>query len=147
MAAEIWPDEGLDWALDRLTGNAAAPTNLYVGLFTSQTPTTVPARTAVLATQTGVTEAAYSGYARVAIAPADWGAPSTNGNGRIRAAAQKAFAAAGASYATQINGFFVASALSGGVALFYSNFTGDTPIASLALGDVPRVTPSMQADG
>jgi len=58
--AEIFPDEGLDLILSVITGNAAAPANLYMGLFTSQTASTVPARGAVLATQTGVTEASGS---------------------------------------------------------------------------------------
>jgi hypothetical protein len=145
--AEIFPDEGLDWLLGIATGNTAAPTNLYLGMFTSQTGSTVPARGAVLATQTGVTEAAFTNYARITIAPGDWGAASTNGNGRVRTAAQKSFAAVGASGET-VTGFFIAttSGVGTGVAVFYANFD-DTTANTLTTGDTQKITPSMQFDG
>lgn len=83
--AEIFVDEGLDHALGVLFDAATQDTTFFVGLFTSQTATTVPARTAVLgASPTGITEmTASSGtYARQAISAGAWGAPATNGNGR-----------------------------------------------------------------
>jgi len=123
-----------------------APTNTYLGLFTSQTASTVPANTAVLSTSTGVTEAGFTSYARQAIAAASWGttgaktiwAQSTRGT----TAAQVSLPAAGAVYSTAINGFLLASASTAGTGLLYSNFDDSTAIATLALGDVVRVTPT-----
>lgn len=44
--AEIFVDEGLDAVLAVFPKNGTNYANLYMGLFTSQTATTVPARTA-----------------------------------------------------------------------------------------------------
>jgi hypothetical protein len=143
---EIFPDEGLDMVLAVVTGNQAAPANLYMGLFTSQTASTVPARDAVLATQTGVTEVTGTGYVRVQVTPANWGAPATNGNGRKRTSAQKTFPTVGAGGWGIITGFFIADSQTSGVALFYANFD-DTTANTLNAGDVQKVTPAMQFDG
>lgn len=144
--AEIIPTEGLDYMLAIFPKNGTNIATLYLGLFTSQTASTVPAATAVLATPTGVTEAAYTSYARVSVAAASWG---TTGNKTIwsqsargTTAAEASFPAAGAAYATAINGFFLATASTAGTAVFYSNFDDVTAIASLALGDIIRVTPT-----
>jgi hypothetical protein len=149
--AEICPNEGLDYMVNVLLKNGGSPTNLYLGLFTSQTATTVPGATAVLASATGVTEATYTSYGRPAVASGDWGAigAQTIWAQAVRGAvaAQKSFAAAGAAYSTAINGFFLASASTGGVALYYSNFDDETAIASLALGDIIRVTPRFGLGG
>lgn len=144
--AEIVPDEGLDYLLGIFPKNGSNLATTYLGLFTSQTASTVPASTAVLATSTGITEAAYTGYARVAVAAADWGAVGAktmwSQAGRGVTSSQKSFPAATAAYATAINGFFLASASTGGAALMISNFDDTTAIASLALGDIIRVTPT-----
>ena len=144
--AEIFPDEGLDLILSVITGNAAAPANLYMGLFTSQTASTVPARGAVLATQTGVTEASGTDYARVQVTPGNWAGPATNGNGRRRTSVQKTFATVGAGGWGTVNGFFISDSLTSGVALYYANFD-DTTANALNAGDVQKVTPAMQFDG
>lgn len=144
--AEIIPDEGLDYLLAIFPKNGSNLATAYLGLFTSQTASTVPASTAVLATSTGITEAAYTSYARVAVAAADWGSIGAktmwSQAGRGVTSSQKSFPAAGAAYATAINGFFLATASTGGVALLISNWDDSTAIPSLALGDIIRVTPT-----
>lgn len=144
--AEIIPDEGLDYLVGIVPKGGTSPANLYLLLFTSQTASTVPGASAVLSTATGVTEAAYTSYARVAVASGDWGATGAktiwSQSARGTTASQKSFPAAGAAYATAINGFGLASASTGGVAVFYSNFDDTTAISSLALGDIVRVTPT-----
>lgn len=144
--AEIFPDEGLDAIMGIFPKNGANLSNLYIGLFTSQTPTTVPARNMVLATQTGITEATGTGYARQAIAAASWGAPSTNGNGRKVTAGQVTFPTVGAGGWGTVNGFFIADAASNGKCIFAANFDDGTAV-SLLQNDVIKVTPSMQMDG
>lgn len=142
---EILPIEGRDYMLGVVLKGSTQLANHYLGLFTSQTATTCPAETAVLSTATGVTESAHSGYARVAVPSSDWGAAAnaTIWTQAVRAltAAQKPFAAATAGSVTAINGFFIATALAGGVALYYSNFDDSTAIPSLDLGSIIKVTP------
>jgi hypothetical protein len=149
--ASLIPTEGRDYLLGRVPQGGTSPANLYLGLFTGASASTTPAATAVLSTSTGVTEASFTSYARVAVAAADWASPATetlwSTSARVVTATQKAFAAAGASYATAINGFFLASASTAGVAVYYSNFTDTTAIASLALGDIVRVTPKFGLAG
>lgn len=147
--AEIFPDEGLDYLLGIAFKAATPDTTLFQGLFTSQTASTVPARTATGgASPSGWTEAAYTNYARVAISAAAWGSPSTNGNGRKIAGPQGTFPTVGASGAT-VNGFFIATNSASGAGdtiLFFANF--DSGVARvLVTGDIEKVTPSVQFDG
>jgi hypothetical protein len=144
--AEIFPDEGLDALMAIVPKNGSNLANLYVGLFTSQTPTTTPTRTMVLATQTGITEATGTAYARQAIAAASWGAPSTSGAGRKITAGQVTFPAVGAGGWGTVNGFFIADALTGGKCIFVANFDDGNSVALLQ-NDVIKITPSMQMDG
>lgn len=148
--AEIFPDEGLDHILDKVPrAQTAIQTTYHIGLFTSATNSTVPARGAVLGTQTGVTEVANSGaYARVAIANSDWGAIATSGSGRRTTSSQKSFAESTGSWGT-VNGFFIATngTVGGGVALAYANFDGDTAAVVNAAGITVRVTPFIHYDG
>lgn len=146
MANEIIPNEGLDFWLNIMLKGGTAPGTLYVGLFTGQTATTTPAATAVLSTSTGVSEANFAGYARQSIATAEWGNPATLSAGDVTSGRgvqgpQKSFPAATSPYATAINGFFLATAATAGVAVLYANFDDNTGIASLALGDIIKVTP------
>jgi hypothetical protein len=146
MANEIIPNEGLDYILAIFPKNGTNIATMYLGLFTNATASTTPAATAVLATSTGVTEAAYSGYARVSIAAASWGATGAktiwSQSARGTTAAEVSFPAATATSATAINGFFLATASTAGTAIFYSNFDDTTAVASLAIGDVIKVTPT-----
>jgi hypothetical protein len=147
--AEIFTDEGLDYALGVLFKAGTVDTTLYIGLFTSQTASTVPARTATGgASPSGWTEAAYTSYARVAISTGGWGAASTNGSGRKIAGAQATFPTVGASGAT-VNGYFIATNSASGAGdttICFANF--DSAIARvLVTNDVIKVTPSVQFDG
>jgi hypothetical protein len=148
MANEIIPDEGLDYILAIFPKNGTNIATTYAGMFTSQTATTTPASTAVLATATGVTEAGYTGYLRVSIAAATWGATGAktiwSQTGRGTTATQVSFPAATAPSAVALNGFFIAttSGTGTGVALMYSNWDDTTAVASLAIGDIVRLTPT-----
>jgi hypothetical protein len=152
--AEIFTDEGLDYCLNVLFRGGTLDTTLFVGLFTSQTPTTVPARTATGgASPSGWTEmAASSGtYARQAIAAdaASWAAPATNGSGR-RIVANAAEQFTGFVGAAAANGFFVATASASGAGdtiLFFSNFDSGVSRTFGATGDELNLTPRIQFDG
>lgn len=148
--AELFPDEGLDHVLNKVPiAGVAIQTSYGLGLFTSQTASTVPARTVTLASQTGITEVPNSGaYARVSVANSDWGAIATSGSGRKTTSAQKTFPDSTGSWGT-INGFFVATNTTWGlgVALFYANFDDVTAINVNAAGFTVRVTPYVQYDG
>lgn len=149
-SAEIAPDEGLDLLLGQQPLNSqaiVAPT--FLGLFTSQSATTVPARTAVMATQTGVTEVPNAAaYARVSTANTDWAAIATNGAGRRTTSAQKSFPESTASWGT-VMGFFdatIATVLLG-KAFFYANFDDAQSVGVNASGYTLRITPYWQLDG
>lgn len=147
--AEIFPDEGLDYMLGVVFDAATQDTTFFVGLFTSQTASTVPARTATGgASPSGWTEAAFTNYARQAISAGAWGSPSTNGSGRKITGPQVTFPTVGASGAT-VNGFFIATNSASGAGdtiIYFANF--DSGVARvLVTGDVEKVTPSAQFDG
>lgn len=141
--AEILPNEGKDYLIGVVFKNSpAAPATLYLGMFTGTTATTVPAESSVLATPSGFAEAAYSGYARKAIAAASWGALATILSGRGITGPAVAFDAATGASATAINGFFIAttSGTGTGISLGYANFAeGNVP--SVAVNDIITVTP------
>lgn len=141
--AEIFPNEGLDAIMAIWPKNGTNVANVWMGFFTSQTASTVPAATAVLATATGVTEASGTSYARVAIPAANWGAQAAGSpDGRKSTASVVTFPAVGAGGWGTINGFFLANNASAGagVAYCYANFDDVTAIVSAA-GDVITVTP------
>lgn len=142
--AEIFPDEGLNAILAIFPKNGTNLASLFLGFFTSQTATTVPAASAVLATPTGVTEATGTGYARTSIAAASWGATSAGSpDGRRVTAGATATPSVGAGGWGTLNGFFLASALTGGVAIYYSNFASGLAIPT-SVGDVITVTPFLE---
>lgn len=149
--AEIITDEGVDLIMAIFPKNGTNLATSYCGLFTGLTQTTVPAQSAVLSTYGAATfgEASYSApYARQSIAAASWGAQGSKTiwaqTARGSTAGQVSFPAATGSYATQINGFFIADALAHGSekGIFYSNFDDSTGIASMAIGDIIKVTPT-----
>ncbi len=150
--AEIHPDEGIDYMLGVIWKGATQDTTFFVGLFTSQTPTTVPARTATGgASPSGWTEmTASSGtYARIAIATGDWGSPATNGNGRrIAASAAKQFT--GLVGAAAANGFFIATNSASGAGdtvIYFSNFDSGVARTLATVSDELNLTPRAQLDG
>ena len=144
--AEIFTTEGLDYLLSIVPKGGTSPTTLYLGLYTSQTGSTAP--TAGQTIGAGITEAAYTNYARVAIASTDWGTAGTKTVWGVSVrgvdGAQKSFPAATAVYAVQINGFFISttSVVNAGNCIWASNFDGDSPVVSMAIGDQIKVTPT-----
>lgn len=149
--AEIFPDEGLDYCLGVVFDAAAQDTTFFVGLFTSQTPTTCPARTATGgAVPSGFTEmTASSGtYARQAISSGAWGSPSTVGNGRKISAPQATFT--GFVGAAAANGFFIATNAASGagdVIIAFANFDSAVARTFAVVADQLLLTPSVQLDG
>jgi len=146
--AEIFPDEGLDHILNKVPrATTAIQTTYYLGLFTGSSATTVPARTDALASApASVAEPSGGAYARVAVANTDWGAVATNGSGRRTTSAQKSFPASTGSWGN-VNGFFLATASTVGVAIFYANFDDLTAVAVNAAGFTVQVTPFFHIDG
>lgn len=142
--AERFPIEGLDYVLSVIPRGNPTPGTLWMGFFTSQTASTVPDADAVLATATGVTEASGTGYARQSISAAGWEEPTTVGTGRRTLGPQVTFPTVGVGGWGTINGFFLATALTEGVAVFYANFDDLQPIVS-AVNDVIAVTPHWTA--
>lgn len=133
--ASIFTDQGIDTIFGIFPKNGANHATLYLGLFTSQTATTVPDRDA-----TGWTEAAGAAYARQPIAAADWGAPVTTSTGRKITAAQVAFPVAGSGGWGLVNGFFLATG--DDTLIYFANFDDETAVRINA-GDRIYITPSM----
>jgi hypothetical protein len=148
--AEIVPNEGLDIVLNIFPRGGTNLTTTYLFLGTGLTASTVPAQTAVLSTYGAAAfgEAAFTSYARQSLAAATWGAVGAGtGNasgGRQSAYSQVSFPAAGAAYATGITFFGIADLAAHGSekAVMYANFDDTTAIASMALGDIIKVTPT-----
>jgi hypothetical protein len=156
--ADEFPDEGLDVILGVFPRGGTIPANLYVGLFTGGSASTVPTSAATIAAMTGTfaevtTGSAPTGwpsYLRQAIASttSGWGAPgaqtiwSVTGRGVV--GGQVSFPTPVAAYAptNPVNGFFIADASTSGHAIYYSNFSDTTGVAGLAIGDVIKVTPT-----
>ena len=135
--AEIYPDEGLDVVLGQFPGNATRLSTIYLGLFTSQTASTVITSGQTMA---NITETTYTNYARQALAAATWGAPGPGTGGRKVTYPQVTFPTVGTTGAT-INGFFVSDSSTAGKCIFQANFD-DVTARTLVTGDVIRVTPS-----
>jgi hypothetical protein len=150
--AEIFPNEGIDAILAIVPRGGATVANTYMGLFTSQTSSTVPSADAVLNGGTGtsppVEVSNANAYARQTIAAASWGAPSTSGSGRRTTAGQVSFAASTGSWGT-VTGFFLASSatIGAGVAYYYANFSDGQSVAVNAAGYTLQITPFWHLDG
>jgi len=149
--AEIFPDIGLDYALGVVFDALAQDTTFFVGLFTSQSPTTVPARTIVAgASPSGWTEMGVTSgtYARQAITAGGWGSPSTVGNGRKITSEQETFTGFVGDAAA--NGFFIATLVASGagdVVIFFANFDSGVARTFATVSDQLLLTPSAQFDG
>ena len=150
--AELNPFEGLDVFLNTVYRKAAPQTGdpTYLRLFTSQTPATVPAQTAVLASSTGVTEATGGGYGPASVAASSWPAAATaDTTGRRSSIASPGISFAestGAYTVTSVNGFMLATAAgpAAGVALFYANFDSGQAIIVNQAGFIVRIPPFAQ---
>lgn len=138
--ASIYPDEAIDLIHGIFPKNGVNFSTLYIGLFTSQTATTVPDRSATGGS--GWTEATGTGYARQSIASSDWGTQATEGDGRKTTANQVTFPAAGSGGWGTVNGFFIATESTGGSIIYFANFDDETAV-TINAGDIIRITPSM----
>lgn len=150
--AEIFTDEGLDYLLGIAFKGGTVDTTLYLGLFTSQTASTVPGRTATGgASPSGWTEmtASSGSYARIAISTSDWGSPATNSNGR-RIALSSAKQFTGFVSGAAANGFFIATSSASGVGdttLYFANFDSGAARSLASVSDTLSVTARAQFDG
>lgn len=171
--AEIFPNEGLTHLIEIVprsnTGSFAVPTALYMGLFTSQTTTTVPSADATL---TGSASSPYTtgtaavvectssgGYARTTLGATagalqtTWPAPAISGSGmRSTVATGVSFAASTGAYSATVNGFFVCNAASStgqntGKTFFYANFSDNSSITVNASGYTITIAPFWHLDG
>ncbi len=144
--ANIYVDQGIDTILGVFPKNGSNFGVLYIGLFTSQSATTVPARSATSgATPSGWTEASGTNYARQVIASGDWSAPVTDSTGRKITATQVVYPAAGSGGWGVVNGFFIATQIASGASdkiIFFANFDDDTAVMINA-GDILKITASM----
>lgn len=150
------------------TGSFPVPTALYMGLFTSQSTTTVPSADSTL---TGSASAPYTtgtspvvectstgGYARAVLGASagalqtTFPAPSTSGAGMRTTGTGVSFAQSSGAYSGTVNGFFVANAASStaqntGKALFYSNFADNSSVLVNSAGFTITVAPYFHLDG
>lgn len=111
--------------------NQAQNTNLYLGLYTN---TTEPGETAALAS---LTEPVGNGYARIALAPADW----TESPQGTFANLQKTFTASGGNWGN-VYGCFIATSSDGtGKLVGVEHFT-DGPY-NVSDGSQVKVTPKI----
>ena len=140
MAAEIFPNEGLDMIYGIVPRGATGPANTWLGLFSSWSGTTVAGSAAAIASWSEF--AASGAYIRQTISSASWGAtPVTTASGRGSAAGQVTFATATAVWGTA-NGFIICSGATAqaGTVWYGANFSDDTPVA-INTNDVIKVTP------
>ncbi len=157
--SDIFPDEGLDYLLNLMRKNVTAvPDSFYLFLWGGTgSGTGCPPSTAILSSQTSVTESTYSGYTRVAHTASAWAAPGAGTvwtvSVRRMTGTQQSFPACTGTgaYSSAINGFGIATGsatgATSGPAVFYSNFDDTTPISSLNVGDVVKVTPTWGFSG
>jgi hypothetical protein len=152
------------------TGTFPVPTALYMGLFTSQTASTVPSADATLTGAAGspytagtspVVEATSTGgYARATIGAnaaalqAAWPTPVVSGSGMrsTMVTPGTSFAESTGAYSGAINGFFVANAASStgqntGKTFFYANFSDTTAVTVNAAGYTIRIAAFWHLDG
>ena len=148
---KIYPDQGIDELLSVFPKNGTNHATLYAGLFTSQTPTTVPDRSALGgASPSGWTEvsAGAGSYARIAIPSSSWGSPVTTGTGRKVTAAQVNFT--GFTTSAPVNGFFLATLSASGVGdkiIFFANFDDGLSYSLVTTADQLLLTPYMGHNG
>lgn len=140
--ASMFPDTGLDNVIGQFPKDVTRITTTYLGLFTSQTASTV-----ITHTQTGsnITETTYTSYARQALATATWGALAEYSTtlGRVTTYPQVTFPTVGATGAT-VNGFTIVTtnAAPGATNLVAQANFDDVTAVVLATNDIIKVTPS-----
>ena len=132
--ALLFPNNGEGDALQYLV-NRAAPENLILRLYTSNT---TPAETDTDATYT---EATGFGYAALTLTGASWGAPSEGAPSSI-AYAQQTFTFTGA--LGNVYGYYLTRATSGRIA--FSERFSDGPYNIVNNGDQIKITPTITCD-
>ena len=132
--ALLFPNNGEGDALQYLV-NRAAPENLILRLYTSNT---TPAEADVAATYT---EATGFGYAALTLTGASWGAPSEGAPSSI-AYAQQTFTFTGA--LGNVYGYYLTRATSGRIA--FSERFSDGPYNIANNGDQIKITPTITCD-
>ena len=132
--ALLFPNNGEGDALQYLV-NRAAPENLVLRLYTSNT---TPAEADTAATYT---EATGFGYAAVTLTGASWGAPSEGAPSSI-AYAQQTFTFTGA--LGNVYGYYLTRATSGRIA--FSERFSDGPYNIVNNGDQIKITPTITCD-
>jgi|SRR5215831_7023165 len=156
--ADLFPDEGLDALLAIVPKQGTTPTQMFVGLYTASGGSSIPANNATLAgagaNMQGCAEVSttlWSTYLRITFPSGSWGAQAASTvwstSGRIvTGTAAAVFPAPTSAYspAQAIAGFFLSNAsfANSGFAYYYSNFSDNSLINSLAIGDVVKVTPT-----
>src|SRR4051812_39852015 len=142
MPAEIWPDEGLDLALNVFPMNTLSLNTTYLALFTAFTATTVGASTSVA---DNYVEPNFAAYARQVIIASSWTPISAGTGGRKVPAAQVTFPTATGNSTSATNGFWLANQLSAtsDKTIFAANFDDDTAV-TINTNDVIKVTPTIQ---
>lgn len=136
--AEIFPDEGLDWIMNQWLHNVAAPEDMELRLFSSQSATTVITSAQGTA---DITECAWTNYASQTLGSATWGAQAAGSGGRKSTYPQVTFPTCGATGGTA-NGFYITNSV-GGTCVCAANFD-DTTAVVLQSGDIIKVTPTVQ---
>jgi hypothetical protein len=132
--ALLFPNNGEGDALQYLV-NRAAPENLVLRLYTSNT---TPAEADTAGTYT---EATGFGYAALTLTGASWGAPSEGAPSSI-AYAQQTFTFTGA--LGNVYGYYLTRATSGRIA--YSERFSDGPYNIANNGDQIKITPTITCD-
>lgn len=158
--ADLFPDEGLDWLLGIVPKNGTNATQTFLGLYTATGGTSTPQNNAVLSAQTitnglgckEVSTVQWSTYIRITVPSGSWGAQSASTvwstSGRIvTSGAACVFPAPSGAYnpsPDSLAGFFLSnnSIPNQGIGIYYSNFSDSSLIASMAIGDVVKVTPT-----
>lgn len=172
--AEIFPNEGLAHLIEVIprsnTTSFPVPTAMYMGLFSSQTASTVPSADATLTgggtapytsgtspvvelTSTGSYARATIGATAAALQTA-WPAPAVSGTGMRSTMVSPgvSFAESTGAFSGTVNGFFVTNAAAStgtntGKAFFYANFSDTTAITVNAAGYTIRIAAYWHLDG
>lgn len=137
--AQMMPDEGLDTFLGQYPKNDTRETTAVLGLFKSQTATTVITHAQALAQITATT---YTSYATQSLATATWGALAERPTnlGRQTTYPQVTFPTCGATGDT-INGLYIMNAAAT-KCVGQANFDDGLAVV-LALNDIIKVTPTI----
>lgn len=152
--AEIFVDEGLDVILNSTFNSTSGclPCGLFVGLFSSQTSSTVPARGATGGSvPSGWQEvwATTGNYYRQQVYPSGWGSISTNGSGRQKSGTQVTFTGFTNS-GSPANGYFLSTGSSSTIntkLIGFANFDSGVARTLATTSDQLLVTPTVQMDG